>query len=137
MQITPTINIPDSELAFSFIRASGPGGQNVNKLSTAVQMRFDVRGSTSLPAEVKERLSKLAGARMTQDGELVIEAKRYRSQERNRLDAVQRLVVLVEKAVHRPSIRYATRPSLVARGKRVESKKKRGIVKKQRHSLDE
>ena len=137
MEITPTLSIPDNELTFSFVRSSGPGGQNVNKVATAAQLRFDVRNSPSLPAEVKERLIKLAGYRMTQDGVLVIEAKRYRAQEQNRADALLRLTVLLEKAARRPRVRHATRPSLAARVKRVESKKKRGAVKKQRQSLDE
>ncbi len=137
MQITPTLTIPDSELSFSFIRSSGPGGQNVNKVATAAQLRFDVHNSPSLTAEVKARLVSLAGTRMTQEGVLVIEAKRYRTQEQNRVDAELRLTALLEKAVRRPRVRYATRPSLTARIKPVESKKKRGTIKKQRRSLDE
>jgi ribosome-associated protein len=137
LQITPALSIPDSELTFTFVRSSGPGGQNVNKVATAAQLRFDVRNSPSLPAEVKERLIKLAGYRVTQDGVLVIEAKRYRAQEQNRADALLRLTVLLEKAARRPMVRHATRPSLATRVKRVESKKKRGAVKKQRRSLDE
>jgi ribosome-associated protein len=137
LEITPTLSIPDNELTFTFIRSSGPGGQNVNKVATAAQLRFDVRNSPSLPAEVKERLVKLAGTRMTQDGVMVIEAKRYRTQEQNRADALLRLTVLLEKAARRPRVRHATQPSLAARVKRVESKKKRGAVKKQRQSLDE
>jgi len=126
------ITIPDSELSFSFVRSSGPGGQNVNKVATAAQLRFDVRNSHSLTAEVKERLARLAGTRMTQDGMLVIEAKRYRTQEQNRADALLRLAGLIEKATHRPRVRHATRPSLSARVKRLETKKKRGAVKKLR-----
>jgi ribosome-associated protein len=126
------ISLPDSELTFSFVRSSGPGGQNVNKVATAAQMRFDVRNSPSLPVEVKERLVKLAGTRMTQAGVLVIEAKRYRTQEQNRADALLRLEVLLEKAVHLPRVRRATQPSLSARVKRVESKKKRGALKRLR-----
>ena len=137
MEITPTLTIPDSELTFSFVRSSGPGGQNVNKVATATQLHFDVRNSPSLAAEVKERLVKLAGSRMTQDGVLVIEAKRYRTQEQNRVDALLRLAVLIEKATHRPRVRHATRPSLAARVKRVESKKKRGAVKKLRQPSSE
>ncbi len=139
MQITlpPTITIPESELTFSFVRSSGPGGQNVNKVATAAQLRFDVRNSPSLTAEVKERLVRLAGTRMTQDGVLVIEAKRYRTQEQNRADALLRLTDLLEKAARQPRVRHATQPSLAARVKRVESKKKRGAVKKQRQSVDE
>ena len=107
------ITIPDSELSFSFVRSSGPGGQNVNKVATAAQLRFDLRNSPSLPAEVKERLAKLAGSRLTQDGMLMIEAKRYRSQEQNRADALLRLAALIEKATHRPRVRHSTRPQPV------------------------
>lgn len=132
------ITIPENELNFSFVRSSGPGGQNVNKVATAAQLRFDVRNSPSLRADVKERLAKLAGTRMTQDGMLVIEAKRYRTQEQNRADALGRLAALLEKASKRPTIRRATRPSLNARVKRMDSKKKHGVVKKLRQTaLDE
>jgi len=137
VEITPGLTIPENELTFSFVRSSGPGGQNVNKVATAAQLRFDVRNSPSLTMEVKERLVSLAGSRMTQDGMLVIEARRYRTQEQNRADALLRLGVLLEKATQRPKVRHATRPSLSARIKRVESKKKRGAVKKQRQPSDE
>ena len=137
LQITSSISIPDNELTFTFVRSSGPGGQNVNKVATAAQLRFDVRNSPSLPVDIKERLIKLAGTRMTQDGMLVIEAKRYRTQEQNRADALLRLTGLLEKAARRPRVRHATRPSLAARVKRIESKKKRGAVKKQRQSVNE
>ena len=137
LQITSSISIPDSELTFTFVRSSGPGGQNVNKVATAAQLRFDVRNSPSLPVDIKERLIKLAGTRMTQDGMLVIEAKRHRTQEQNRADALLRLTGLLEKAARRPRVRHATRPSQAARVKRIESKKKRGAVKKQRQSIDE
>ena len=137
MEIIPGLTIPENELTFSFVRSSGPGGQNVNKVATAAQLRFDVRNSPSLTLEVKERLVSLAGSRMTQDGMLVIEAKRYRTQEQNRADALLRLTDLIEKATHRPKVRHTTRPSLSARIKRVESKKKRGAVKKQRQPSDE
>ena len=137
MEIAPGFTIQENELIFSFVRSSGPGGQNVNKVATAAQLRFDVRNSPSLTVEVKERLVNLAGTRMTQDGMLVIEAKRYRTQEQNRADALLRLAVLLEKANHRPKVRHATRPSLSARIKRVETKKKRGAVKKQRQPSDE
>jgi len=137
MEITPGLTIQENELIFSFVRSSGPGGQNVNKVATAAQLRFDVRNSPSLTVEVKEWLVNLAGTRMTQDGLLVIEAKRYRSQEQNRADALLRLAVLLKKASHQPKVRHPTRPSLSARVKRVESKKKRGAVKKQRQPSDE
>jgi len=129
--------IPENELSISFVRSSGPGGQNVNKVATAAQLRFDVRNSPSLAEEVKERLASLAGSRMTQDGILVIEAKRFRTQEQNRADALERLVGLLERAVRRPRVRLATRPSLAARVRRVEAKKMRGAVKKQRRTANE
>ena len=132
IEVSSTVKIDDSELQLEFIRASGPGGQNVNKVSSAVQLRFDVRASPNLTVEVKERLVKLAGSRMTQDGVLVIEAKRYRSQEHNRLDAIQRLVVLIQKALERPEIRRKTRPSFSARAARVDEKKHRGAIKRTR-----
>jgi ribosome-associated protein len=137
MEIKPGLSIPENELTFSFFRSSGPGGQNVNKVATAAQLRFDIHNSPSLPAEMKERLAILAGSRMTQDGMLVIEAKRYRTQEQNRADALLRLAVLIEKASHRPRVRHATQPSLTARIKRVETKKKRGAVKKLRQPSSE
>ena len=138
MEAKPGPRIPENELIFSFVRSSGQGGQNVNKVATAAQLRFDVRNSPSLSVEVKERLARLAGARMTQDGTLVIEARRYRTQEQNRADALLRLAVLLEKATHPPRVRHATRPSLTARVKRVETKKKRGAVKKLRQpSIEE
>ena len=102
MEITPSFFLPDSELTFTFIRSSGPGGQNVNKVATAVQIRFDVRASPSLTEEVKGRLMRAAGKRMTSDGVLVIEAKRYRTQEQNRLDAELRLAALIRKALVQP-----------------------------------
>ena len=126
------LQIQEEDLDESFVRSSGKGGQNVNKVATAAQLRFDMRNSPSLTMEMKERLITLAGSRMTQDGILVIEAKRYRTQEQNRADALMRLAVMVEKATHRPRVRHATRPSLTARIKRVETKKKRGAVKKLR-----
>jgi ribosome-associated protein len=132
IEITPTLCLDESELQLDFMRASGPGGQNVNKVSSAVQLRFDVRSSPSLTEEVKERLSRLAGSRMTGEGVLVIEAKRYRSQEQNRLDAIQRLVVLVQKALERPEIRKKTRPSFSARTARLDAKKHRGSIKRTR-----
>lgn len=137
MRITRSLSIFNDEVTFTYVRASGPGGQNVNKVATAAQLRFDVSHSPSLPAEVKERLEKLAGTRMTQDGVLVIVAKRYRTQEQNRADALQRLKVLLEKTEHPPRIRHATRPSMSARIKRLESKKKQSAVKKQRQSVEE
>jgi ribosome-associated protein len=137
MEITRFLSIIDDELTFTYVRASGPGGQNVNKVATAAKLRFDVRHSPSVPREVKERLEKLAGNRMTQDGVLIIEAKRYRTQEQNRVDALLRLRVLLEKAEQRPRVRQATRPSMSAHRRRLESKKKRAAVKKQRQPVEE
>jgi len=134
LQITPTLTIPDDELTFTFVRSSGPGGQNVNKVATAAQLRFDVRNSPSLPEEVKARLIKLAGYRMTQDGILVVEAKRYRTQEQNRADAEQRLVTLIQKALVRPKRRRSTRPSAASQARRIESKKRRGRIKRIRQA---
>jgi ribosome-associated protein len=124
--------IHESELQFELIRASGPGGQNVNKVSTAVQLRFDVHNSPSLPPEVKERLIKLAGSRVTDEGILIIEAKRYRTQDQNRHDAVQRLNTLIQKALEKPKFRKATRPSTAAKAARVGEKKKHGEIKRLR-----
>ena len=132
IEITSTLRLDEKELVFDFVRSSGPGGQNVNKVSTAVQLRFDAANSPSLPPDVKERLIKLAGNRMTADGILMIEAKRYRSQDKNRLDAVQRLVTLIQRSVEPPKKRKATRPSLTARAARVGAKKKRGELKRTR-----
>ncbi len=135
--ITPIISIPDDELTCTFVRASGPGGQNVNKVATAVQLRFDVHNSPSLKEEVKARLIKLAGNKMTQDGVLVIEAKRYRSQEHNRSDAEQRLAVLIQKALIRPKRRRPTRPTAASQLRRVEAKKRKGKTKRLRQSTEE
>jgi ribosome-associated protein len=116
------------------VRASGPGGQNVNKLATAVQLRFDVRGSPSLPAEVRARLERLAGTRMTRDGVLVIAAQRHRTQARNREDALERLVELVSRAAVAPRLRRPIRPTAAARKRRVEAKKHRAGVKRLRRA---
>lgn len=132
LEVTPSVKIDDSEIQFDFIRASGPGGQNVNKVATSVQLRFDVRNSLSLSADVKERLIRLAGSRITEEGVLIIEARRYRTQEQNRLDALGRLSALVQEALEKPKVRRATRPSLTARAARVGSKKKRGEIKRAR-----
>ncbi len=134
LQITPTLAIDDREIVLEFVRASGPGGQNVNKVSTAAQLRFDLRGSSSLPPDVKERLARLAGRRLTAEGILVIEAKRFRTQEQNRLDAETRLVELVKRALARPRVRRPTRPSAAARRARLESKQRRGAVKRTRQA---
>lgn len=132
LEISQNIHLEDEELHFDYIRSAGPGGQNVNKVATACQLRFDVRQSASLPETVKARLAKLAGSRMTDDGVLVLEAKRYRTQEQNRADALLRLTALIQKAAIEPKARRATRPSLSAKAERVDSKKKRGETKQAR-----
>ncbi|MBI5842208.1 MAG: aminoacyl-tRNA hydrolase [Chloroflexi bacterium] len=131
IEITPSIQIDERELQFDFVRASGPGGQNVNKVATAVQLRFDVRGS-SLPEDVKARLVKAGGKRVTSDETLVIEAKSFRTQEKNKEDAIARFAALVRRALERPKMRRKTRPTQRSREKRLEAKKKRGEIKKSR-----
>ena len=129
LRITSQIAIDDSELEESFIRASGPGGQNVNKLASAVQLRFDVRGSPSLTEDVRARLERLAGKRLTRDGVLVITAQRHRTQERNRQDARERLIALIRQAATPPTPRRPTRPTKASRERRIESKKRRATIK--------
>ena len=132
--ITPEILIPDNEIEEAFIRASGPGGQNVNKVATAVQIRFDVRSSVSLPQDVRDRLLKLAANRITTDGILVIEAKRFRTQERNRQDARDRLQALILRAAVPPKRRKKTRAPESVNLDRLDNKKRRGRLKRQRRS---
>jgi ribosome-associated protein len=132
LEITSWLSIPESEIEITFIQASGPGGQNVNKVASAAQLRFDVIRSPSLPDEVKKRLIRLAGRRLTENGVLLIEAKRYRSQERNRADALQRLVMLIQKATIPPKPRHKTKPSASAQAARIKAKKHRGAIKRLR-----
>ena len=129
IRIDHRISIDERELEERFIRASGPGGQNVNKLATAVQLRFDVRHSPSLPAQVRTRLERLAGRRLTRDGVLVINAQRHRTQERNRQDALERLIALIQGAAVAPVPRRPTKPTAGARERRLQSKKHRGSIK--------
>jgi len=129
--------LDDSEVEESFIRASGPGGQNVNKVSSAVQLRFDLSRSHSLPEEVRERLARLAGRRLTRDDVIVITAQRYRSQERNRQDALDRLVALIRHAAVPPTRRRPTKPSATEKERRLEAKARRAAVKEQRRATPE
>ncbi len=131
IEITPSFSIDENELAFTFVRSSGPGGQNVNKVATAAQLRFDLDQST-LPREVKERLRHLAANRITTQGELVIEAKRFRTQEQNREDALNRLAELLRRAFEKPKPRRKTKPTASSQQKRLQEKKQRGEIKKRR-----
>ncbi|HIC82336.1 MAG TPA: aminoacyl-tRNA hydrolase [Kiloniellaceae bacterium] len=130
--ITRDITLDPAEIEESFLRASGPGGQNVNKVETAVQLRFDIRHSPSLPAAVRARAERLAGKRLTKEGVLVITAARFRSQERNREDALARLVALLQKAAIPPTPRKATRPTLASKKRRLDTKAPRGRLKQMR-----
>ena len=135
IQITPTIAIDEREIQEEFIRATGPGGQNVNKVATAVQLRFDVRHSPTLPDEVRERLIHLSGRRMTDDGVLILQARRFRTQERNRQDAMDRLIALIRKATEKPKPRRRTRPTLASKERRLDIKRRRSETKRGRQSV--
>ena len=132
LRVTDTISIDDAELSETFVRSSGPGGQNVNKVSSAVQLRFDVRRSPALPNDVAIRLMKLAGSRLTKGGVIVILAQQYRDQARNRADARERLFDLIRQAAVKPVVRRATKVSKAQKKKRVEGKKHRGQIKAMR-----
>jgi ribosome-associated protein len=135
LKITESIAIDESELDVQFMRASGPGGQNVNKVATAVQLRFDVANSPSLPQDVRERLIRLAGTRATDQGILVINARRYRTQERNRRDAINRLEALIRNAAQPPTTRRKTRPTEASRLRRLERKRRRSELKRLRRPV--
>ena len=128
-------SVPPDELRFEFFRSSGPGGQNVNKVATAVRLRFDVRNSISLPFEVKERLLRLAANRLTDDGVLLIEARRFRTQEQNREDALARLMAWIAQASTPPRPRRATRPSPASRQRRLDAKQRNTVTKRQRRPV--
>jgi len=132
IQINPSIQIDENELQFDYIRASGPGGQNVNKVATAVQLRFDIANSPSITSDIKGRLIRLAGNRVNADDVLLIEAKRFRTQEANREDATQRFVDLIQKSLVPPKPRKKTKPTTASKEKRLKEKKRKGDVKKSR-----
>ncbi len=135
IHVTNDIALGEDEIVEQFIRSSGPGGQNVNKVATAVQLRFDVARSPNLPDPVRERLKRLAGRRLTGDGVLIIDARRYRTREQNRRDALDRLVALVRKAAIAPTPRKATRPTAASRRRRLEGKQRHGVLKRGRRRV--
>lgn len=136
IQVTTDIGIDESELKEEFVRASGPGGQNVNRLATAVKLSFDVANSPSLPADLKNRLLRFGDRRLTKEGVLVIDARRFRTQEQNRKDARQRLAALIRKAAVKPKARRRTAPPAKSRERRLQQKKRRARLKKYRQPVD-
>lgn len=136
IRVSSKIVLDDSELHFDFVRASGPGGQKVNKVATAVQLRFDVIRSPSLPPEIRARLLHIAGKKVTESGILIIQAQRFRTQERNRQDAIDRLVVLIRKAAEIPRPRRKTMPPPASRRRRIEAKQRRSQTKRMRRPIE-
>jgi len=136
LQVTENIVLDENEIQEEFVRASGPGGQNVNRVATAVQLRFDVANCASLPEDVRRRLLRLGGSRVNRDGILIIDARRFRTQEQNRRDARERLIGLVKKAATKPKPRRETKPTAASKRKRIEQKKQRSRIKQQRQSID-
>lgn len=136
IKVNRNLELDENEIDFAFVRSSGPGGQNVNKVSTAVQLRFDVLKSPSLPEAVKERLAHLAGSRMTAEGVLILEGRQHRTQEQNKAAVTERLLSLIRKAAEKPRVRKPTRPSAAARARRLEEKRRRSDIKRKRSSGD-
>jgi ribosome-associated protein len=135
LEVTPTLVIPDTDLSFAFVRASGPGGQNVNKVSSAVQLRFDMQGSTALSDAVKSRLRALAGRRVTDDGAILIIARNQRSQDHNRREALERLAELIQRALVVPKTRRATKPTRASRERRLDTKSRQQQTKQRRKKV--
>lgn len=140
IQITPTLAIGEAEIIEEFVRGSGPGGQNVNKVSSAVQIRFNVRTSPTLPEDVRQRLIRLAGSRVTADGELIITARSHRDQPQNRAEALRQLIALIQRAAERPKAHLKTRPTRAAKQRRLDTKRHAGQIKRlrqTRHSVED
>lgn len=135
IDVTSEIKINEEELKFAFIRSSGPGGQNVNKVSTAVQLKFDIKSSENLPEEVKLRLIKVGGKKISSKGILLIEAKRFRTQEKNKIDAIERLIAIIKKAAIKEKSRNKTKPTKLSKEKRIESKKHKSQIKYSRKKV--